>query len=75
MEPPANLHGTSTLFIRDLNPDKHAAFKAACARRGRTMRGIILAFMTDVNGGSESLGVVDIAKLSRTYPANKDNPK
>ncbi len=74
-EPPKNIHKTSTLFIRELSNEEHGAFKAACARRGRTMKGIVLAFMRDVNGGSSSKGVVSLAKLSAAYPANSDNPK
>ena len=35
------------LNIRDLPNNLHAAFKTECARRGRTMRGVIIAFLRD----------------------------
>lgn len=79
--PPDDMHGTSDLFVRNVNRDRHAAFKADCARRGRTMRGIILAILRDVSGGSASKGVIDLGKLSRAYPPSKStamregNPK
>ena len=33
------------LFIRGLNPDLHAQFKSYCAKRGKTMKKLIVGFM------------------------------
>lgn len=58
---------TSTLLVRKVNADDHALFKAECAKRGRTMRGAIIAMMKDARAGK----VINLARLLNTYPEPK----
>lgn len=62
----------SNMFIRDTPRQVHALFKARCAARGRTMRGMFLAFMQDaIKRPDQGKPVIDFGRLSVTYP----NPK
>jgi len=70
-EVPTHLHSTAILLCRNLPNDVHAMFKSKCARRGRTMRGIILACMKDINGGPDSQTLIHSAALANRYPEPK----
>lgn len=57
--------------LRDLDPNLHAQFKARCAQRGRSMKGLLVAFMRDITNIDEKARVVDVSRLSRKYPEPK----
>lgn len=58
------------LFLRDLDPDLRGQFKAACARRGRSMKGVVTAFMRDITLPSDRANerIVNLGKLLNKYP-------
>lgn len=57
----------SRINLRELDPDLHAQFKARCAQRGRSMKGLVVAFMRDVVSADDKKRVVNVGKLSREY--------
>jgi len=60
---------TAALNVRDLPQELRAGFKSACARRSRSMRGITFAVMRDLmKDPRDPTRVIDLGKLSRTYP-------
>jgi hypothetical protein len=63
--------GNTAINLRNLDNTLHAAFKGECARRNRSMTGIVLALMRDVTQAPGTRTVIDLGRLSRTYP----NPK
>lgn len=65
----AEVNDISAINLRDLPRELHAAFKAACARRRRTMRGMVIAFMRDaIKQPDDYTRVIDLGKFSRNYP-------
>lgn len=62
---PAGPRLTTSLNLMDIPYELHGQYKAVCARRGRSMRGMFIAFMRDA---CRDKGVaVDLSKLSRAY--------
>lgn len=57
------------LNVRDIDPDVLARFKSEAATRGRTMKGLVIAFMNAVSNKIEekNKGVLDVGELSRRY--------
>lgn len=70
--------GTSTLYLRCVPRGVHDFFKSACARRGRTMKNVILEFMREfveqdqvmIKARKAGLG----GKLAKTITREKKNP-
>jgi hypothetical protein len=58
------------LNLRNLDPTILACFKAEAARRGRTMKGLMSAFMKQCTEfpTKENKGVLDVGRLSRRHP-------
>lgn len=57
------------LNLRNMPPALHALFKSECVRRGRTMTGLVTAFMTDsCKPAIEQAKPNYFSTLSRKYP-------
>lgn len=57
------------IYLRNLPQEERDQFKAACAKQGRSMTGMVRAFIKDVS--NEGKGIIDFEKLDITYPDPK----
>jgi len=66
-EPPEGMHGYSTIIVKGIPRDVHAIFKAFCARRSRTMRGVLIALMKEAGGGRGSHGLISMSSIIQRH--------
>ncbi len=66
------------VYIRDMDANHHAKFKSIASRHRRSMKGVVMALIQDLNNPGDGTGkdgyppkVVNLTKLLKYYPKPK----